>query len=450
MTKPIIAIVGRTNVGKSTLFNRLTEKHKALISKIAGTTRDRSYAECFWRGKKLTLVDTGGLDIISRETIEEGVKKQAEYAIKQADLILFVVDIQSRPLPQDKELARLLRKSKKPIILTANKADNPKLRKKISDSEWLKLGLSKPLAVSAINGSGTGDLLDKIVEQLPKTKIKKKKLSTTHYPLRITNIAIVGRPNVGKSSLLNAILGEERVIVSPVPHTTREPQDTLFTYKNHSLLLIDTAGIRKKAKVKPGLEKAGVTKSIARLRKSDIALLVIEIQGQITSQDSHLGNIISKTKSGAIIVANKFDLIEDKGSKDIKRFTNYIYNHLPQLDWAPIAFCSALNKKGIKPVLSQILEVKKQREKFIEEEILDKFFRIIIKKHPPRAKQRGAKHPYIYNLKQINTNPPLFEITVDKKENLHSSYLNYIENRLREKFGFQGTAIKIILREVRF
>lgn len=454
----LVAIVGRTNVGKSTLFNRLTEKRRALISKTVGTTRDRNYAECLWRGEKITLVDTGGLDVNRRGIIEENIKKQAEYAIEQVNLILLVVDIQTGPLPQDKELARVLRKGKKPIILVANKADNRKFREGEHDQGWLKLGLGRPWLVSANNGTGTGDLLDEIFNQLAKVKIKKRKLPVACLPVGmagyqlpiITKIAIAGRPNVGKSSLLNAILGEERVIVSPIPHTTREPQDILFTYEEQPLLLIDTAGIRRKARISPGLEKRGVEMSIARIRKSDIALLVIEIQEPVTSQDSHLANLIANTNSGAIIVANKFDLLEDQGPENIKRFTDYIYRHLPQLDWAPIVFCSTITKRGIKNILSRILAIKKERERMIEEKTLDGFFRIIIKKHPPTAARRGVKHPYIYSLKQINTNPPLFEITVDRKENLHLSYLEYIKNRLREEFGFQGTVIKILLREVEF
>ena len=439
---PKVTIVGRTNTGKSTLFNCLVEEKRALTSTIPGTTRDINYGICSWRGKKIILEDTAGLDIKPQNTIEEKAVEKTKNTIKKSDLILFTVDIKTGLLPQDKELALFVKKLKKPIILACNKADSPKLRER--GAEFYKLGLGEPLFVSAANGSGTGDLLDEIVKQLRKNKLFKR--GRTKEEKEALKIAIIGKPNVGKSSLANSILGEERVIVSDIPHTTREPQDIVVEYKNQNFILIDTAGIRRKSKSKPGLEKLGISQSFKSLKKADIAVLVTEAQKLLTSQDSRLAGLLIESKKGIIIAANKWDLVEEKTTKTQNEFKKYFYKHFPYLTWAPLVFVSSKTGQRVKNILDLALEIKEQQEKEITDRTLERFLKTIVKKHKP-SRRRGIKHPYIYELKQTGIKPPQFTLVVNDKDNVHFSYLRFIENRLREKFGFEGTAIELKLKQ---
>ncbi|PIP17619.1 MAG: ribosome biogenesis GTPase Der [Parcubacteria group bacterium CG23_combo_of_CG06-09_8_20_14_all_35_9] len=454
---PIIAIIGRTNVGKSTLFNCLIEKRKAITSKIPGTTRDRNYGQCLWQNQKFILIDTGGavevrskkLEVRNKEkkqrfAFEEEIQNQIRIALKEADLILLVVDIRMGILSQDKELALFLKKRGKPTILACNKADSPSLGK-LKD-EFFKLGLGPPLPISATTGSGVGDLLDEIVKKLPTNS----NLQPITHNLQPVKIAIIGKPNVGKSSLLNAILGEERVIISETPHTTREPQDILINYKEEQpILLVDTAGIRKQSKIKEELERLGVEKSIEALKRTDIALLVIESQKPLTTQDSHLAGLILKAKTGITIVANKWDLIEEKTQKTQAKFIYYLQEHFPYLRWAPIIFVSAKTGQRVNKILDLALKIEKERKKTISQENLEKFMDKIKKTHPARVGKKKKKYPKIYGLTQTGTAPPRFELMVSKKENLHSSYLRFIENRLRDEFSFIGTPISIETKELK-
>jgi len=455
---PFVVIFGRTNVGKSSLFNCLTEKRKALISSIEGTTRDANIGEVSWRGKNFELVDTGGIMDLKFLTekknkttdIEAKVQIKARGYIERADLILFLVDTKSGLLPQDKQMALYLKKilpTTDNIILVANKADSPRLRKEIA--EFNKLSLGEPLAISAINGSGTGDLLDEIVKKIKKFKIPSPSIIKNDKE-GIINVSIIGKPNVGKSSLVNAILKKDKLIVSPTPHTTREPQDTLIEYKNTFINLIDTAGISKRGqkgarrlKARNTLEKFSITKSLKTLINSDIALLMLDINKEITHQDAKLVEEIVKTKTSLIVVANKWDTIKDRSTK---LYTEKIYTYLPFIKWAPIQFTSALTGEKVKKVFDIVLEVAKQRKTEIQANPLNKFLSRIVKKHAP-AKGKGTKHPYIYELKQEEINPPIFSIRIGVKDNIHFSYLKFIENRLREKFGFLGTPITIYVEK---
>lgn len=441
---PLVVIFGRTNVGKSTLFNCLIEKKQALVSPIEGTTRDSNIGQLNWRGVSFNLVDTGGItDLkfllgksLKTNDIESKVQKQARSYIKQADLILFLVDNKTGLLPQDKEIASILKKiiDLKKIILIANKVDS--LNQNYKAAEFYKLSLGEPAPISAATGTGTGDLLDIIIKKLSKKSTFDNNISTLGDHI---SVCILGKPNVGKSNLLNSILGYERVIVSPIPHTTREPQDTEILYNNQPINLIDTAGISKRGKKTKGLEKYGIVKSLIALNKSNIALLVLDISEPITHQDLKLVEEIIDRKKSLIIIANKWDKII---IRDTKKFTNYIYAKLPFIQFAPIQFTSALTKEKVNKILSLILEINEQRKKEISSSILEKFISRLIRIHKP-AKGRGVKHPHIYGFKQVLANPPEFELKIGLKEDLHFSYLRFIENRLREKFGFKGTPISI-------
>jgi len=449
---PQVALIGRTNVGKSTLFNRLIEQYKALVSNQPGTTRDRNFGIVSWRGKKFTLIDTGGLDlgylpktklpkklrltqkINPDDLIEINIVKQAEIALKQADFILMVVDGKAGIQTEDKTVTNILRKSNKPYLLVVNKVD----KKSARDDIWqfTKLGLGDPLPVSATNGSGTGDLLDILIK-----KIKFQPGRKAPEPESI-KISIMGKPNVGKSSLLNAILGEERVIVTPLPHTTREAQDVEFEYQNHHFTLIDTAGIRRKAKVQKGLEKAGVTDSLLSLKNSDVALLVVETQNPLTVQDAKLAQEIIAAQTGLIIVGNKWDLIEPKDLTSQNKFINYFQKYFPALTWAPIIFVSAKTSQRVKKILDLAIKITESRKKEILEKDLEILLKKAVKKHLP-AQAKGKTHPHIYSLKQIGTAPTRFELLIHPKAEIHKSYLRYLENQIRAKWGFRGTPIVV-------
>lgn len=451
---PLIVIFGRTNVGKSTLFNCLTEKRQALVSDIAGTTRDSNLGQVYWRSHGFEIVDTGGILDLKHLTekvgdghdIDRQVQKQASQYLKRADLIIFLVDNKTGLLPQDKEMALLIKKNVKldKVILAINKVDAPKDRSKIS--EFYKLSFGQPYPVSAANGSGTGDLLDIIVEKLgglglqtvagEKNDDNKKELPVASDELRI---CIIGKPNVGKSSLLNSILGYDRVIVSPEPHTTREPQHTKIIYQGQPILLIDTAGISKKGAKTKGLEKFGIAKSLTALAKSDLALMTLDISQEITHQDAKLIEEIVEAQKSFIFIANKWDKVKER---DTKKYSNYLYGKLPFARFAPIQFTSAKTGEKIKKILDLALQIAAERKLKLSDSQLNKFLSRIVKIHRP-AKGKGVRHPRIREFKQTQANPPKFEMKIGAKEDLHFSYLRFIENRLRETYGFLGTPLSV-------
>ncbi|MFA6307807.1 MAG: ribosome biogenesis GTPase Der [Patescibacteria group bacterium] len=435
-----IAIIGRVNVGKSTLFNRLISEQKAITSHVAGTTRDRNYATCSWKDMDFSLIDTGGLERQSNDDIDEQIIDQAQMAIAEADLLLFVVDIKTGIMPADLELVKKFRKIAKPIILVANKTDNNKLRQYLPD--FYKLNLDKPWPVSAINGVGTGDLLDEIVSSLKKLK-KKKRAKEILANEKIIKVAIIGKPNVGKSSIINAILGEQRVIVSAIAHTTRDSQDIEFVYEGQKIIFVDTAGIRRRSKKSAdSFEKQSVDQSIQTIKNVDIAILVTDVNTKLSWQDKHIIEEASEAGVGFVILANKWDLIPEKTTDTVKDFEMYYKRFFPFINWVPLIFCSATKKIRIKKILDTIVSIYNEKNKVITENALDKLLKSIIKRHKP-SRGKGTKHPYIYSLKQLRTNPPIFAIKIDFKAYLHSSYLRFIENNLRYKFGFEGTPIRI-------
>ncbi len=445
---PSVALVGRKNVGKSSLFNRLIEKSKALVSDIPGTTRDVGIGTAVWRGQMLTVLDTGGLDIIKQDIIEINVRKQALRAAQKSHIILFICDAETGLLSTDLVLAKELRNVKRPVILVVNKADSPAIRRQIGD-QWKKLGFGDPVAVSAATGTGTGDLLDRIYEELGKIDLPLENIEPESV------LALIGRPNVGKSSILNAMVGEERVIVSEIAHTTREPNDTLLFYNDRPIMVVDTAGIRKHAKIGPGLENASVDKSLKAMKQADVVFLVIDAEAGVEAQDKHLAGLASESGKGIVIVVNKWDLVSEKNTKTGDQFTNELRKDLPFLWWAPVVFISAKTGQRVHQLLEMALEVRANRDKKITEDEMDKFVEEVVK---PFVKERTPhhrdalgsrkKHPHVYGIRQTRTSPPSFTVIVKDKGVLDRSYLRFMENRIRERFNFDGTPVFVHAREI--
>ncbi|MFA6107070.1 MAG: ribosome biogenesis GTPase Der [Patescibacteria group bacterium] len=471
---PKIVIFGRTNVGKSTLFNRLIEEDRALTADEEGTTRDSNYGRVEWRGVEFEIIDTGGIINLreltaplsvrqkklatakmklspDKETIDKKVQLQAREHLTRADLILFLIDAKAGMTPEDRQLALFLKEHAvdKKIILAANKTDSPKDIHRLP--EFFKLGLGDPLPVSAATGSGTGDLLDEIVSALKSGETDSETpADETPAPIRV---CIIGKPNVGKSSLVNSIFGRERVIVSSVPHTTREPQDTEFAYNGREMILVDTAGITRKAsqsrrsrapgrgsKVKINLEKEGIRRSLKSLNRADIALLVLDISQEITREDQRIADEIIGRKKSLIIIANKWDLVPEK---DVKKYTNCINDRLPFIKWAPIIFVSALTGRRTGDILSLIADISGERAKTIGEKALDKFLKRIVKIHRPVRYRASDKYPYIRKIRQAAANPPEMEVLIGARESIDSTYLRFIENQLRDQFRFIGSPISV-------
>ena len=440
-----VAIIGRINVGKSTLFNKLISEKKAIISPLSGTTRDRNYALCSWNKLDFNLIDTGGLED-SQEEMNKAIAKQIKKAMREADLILFLVDSKTGLMPADNKIAKLLQKDKKPIILIANKADNKKLRNSIA--EFYKLNLGDPLPLSAKSGSGTGDLLDEIVKILNSLKKPGKKRSEGKEG-KIIKVAIIGKPNVGKSSLINALLGEERVIVSSQAQTTRDAQNIELTYNKQKMLFIDTAGLRKKGKkTRDSFEKQSIEQSLKSIEKVDLVLFMTDISKKLTFQDKHLLDKIIEKGKGIVLVANKWDLVPAKDTNTAQEYINYYKSFIPFLKWAPLLFISATKKHRINKVLPTIISVYQEKNRTITDNALDKLLKSIVKKHKP-SRGKGTKHPYIYSIKQVDINPPTFAVQTNYKAFMQASYLKFIENNLRYKFGFQGTPLKLFIQKLK-
>lgn len=451
-TLPKIALIGRTNVGKSTLFNRLIGRKRALVSPEKNTTRDRNYAPCSWQGADFYLIDTGGLDIKAKEagapndSLEKNIIRQVDLAMQESDLLLFIIDMQTGILPDDRKIAKKLLNSKIPFILAANKADKKFLWKKTKETE--KLGLGKAVMVSARNGVGTDDLLDAIAEQLEKKQAAAEKNAELEPPpdeaIKNERIkaAIIGKPNVGKSTLLNAIIGQERMVTGTAPFTTREPHDTLMTHQDREINFIDTVGLRKKRRIGPGLEREGVMLTERQIKNANIILLVLDISEKLGVQDEHLGDEVKTLNKGIIIVANKWDLIPEKSTDSIKEYEKYIRAYFPFLNWAPIIFVSALNKQRASKISDIILQVNAERGKTVDPDELEKFVNNI-------KKNKSVKHPPYFTLKQVGIAPPHFMLHAPKKYNLHPAYLNFIERKLRENFGFPGTPVRVEMMKLK-
>ncbi len=445
---PVIALIGRTNVGKSTLFNRLTESRRALVSPVAGTTRDRAEGECLWRGRAIKIVDTGGLDVELVSDIEHNVVAQSEIAMKTADLIIFVTDVRSGPLPQDLEIAARLRDGGVPVIVVANKAERIADSLSINTKEWRLAGLPTPYAVSALRGMGVGDMLDHVWETLAKLGKPPAELSR----IEATRIAVIGRPNVGKSSLLNAILGEKRFITSPIAHTTREPNDARLEIDGRQYVLIDTAGIRKMYKVREegGLEALGVERSQNVVHRADVVLFVVDATAPIASQERTLAGLVQESSAGVIIVVNKWDLIPNKTPETINAFERMLVNSIPYMSWAPVIFVSALTSQRIEKIFELVDLVQSHRYAQATDAELDTFLRSAVKKHLP-SRHKGPAYPTALGFTQTGVAPPSYHLTIKAKTEdvLHPSYLRFLENRLREQIDISGTPIRIKVKTAR-
>lgn len=433
----MVAIVGRPNVGKSTLFNKLTGTRQAIVNEEAGTTRDRQYGKVEWTGHEFSLIDTGGWVVNSEDVFEEEINKQVKIAIEEADLILFVVDVANGATDLDMEVADILRRCDKPVLVVANKADNYGLHSYAAD--FYSFGLGDPICVSAINGSYTGDLLDRIIELLPKSE-------NVVVEEDLPRIAIVGRPNAGKSSLVNAFIGEERHIVTDIAGTTRDSIYTKYNKFGQNFYLVDTAGIRKKGKVNEDLEYYSVIRSIRAIENSDVCILMIDATRGIESQDMNIFSIIQKNKKGLVVCVNKWDLVEDKNQKVIDTFTNAIRERLAPFTDFPILFISALTKQRILKVLETAKMVYENRSRRVSTAKLNELMLPIIEETPPPAwKGKYIKIKYITQLPVGNV--PSFVFFCNLPQWIKEPYKRFLENKIRANWSFTGTPINIFIRE---
>lgn len=434
--KPIIAIVGRPNVGKSTLFNRLTQTRQAIVENVPGVTRDRLYADAEWAGRDFTLVDTGGI-VISKEgdTIEAHVTKQAQLAIKEADVIVFVCDVTQGVTGADEEVAGRLRRVNKPVLLAVNKVEN--LKREEEAHEFWTLGLDSLTTVSAEHGMGTGDLLDAIVENLPKPD------GETDEDETLIRVAVIGRPNVGKSSLVNAIVGEDRVIVSDVAGTTRDAIDVLVEKDEDRFLFIDTAGMRKRAKVEESVERYSVMRALRAVDRSQVVLMLIDAEAGVTEQDQKIVGYANEVGKACIVVVNKWDLIE-KDDRTMDKFKIQVRTRLAFMDYAMIAFLSAKTGSRIPKIFPLIKQVAAAHARRISTGELNDLVRdAYVINPPPSDKGRRLK---IYFATQPHVSPPGFVFFVNNRELVHFSYSRYLENKLRETYDFEGTPIRLYFR----
>jgi GTP-binding protein len=445
MARPVVAIVGRPNVGKSTLFNRLIGEQRAVMHDVPGTTRDRLYGTTDWRGHEMTVVDTGGIGVETDILRGPGdssrwgtlplthILDQAQEAMDEADVIVFLVDSLNGLSSADQDVANLLRRSRKPIVLGANKSEGKKGAQ--NAVELYELGLGDPIPFSAIHGTGTGDLLDAVVDQLNESPIEEEDEPDL-------SIAIVGRPNVGKSSLLNKLLGKERAIVSPIPGTTRDAVDTELKWHGQRVRLIDTAGIRRRGRIENGVEKFSVLRAVRAIERAEIAVLVIDAEDGVTAQDTHVAGYVQEAKKGLIIAVNKWDLLE-KDNSTATEYTAMVRRDLNFVDWAPLVFISALTGQRAPKVLELATAVQAQRDKRVTTPKLIEMVREAVTRHP---RSEGGRQLKIYYATQADVRPPTFVFFVNEPKLMHFTYQRYLENRIRETFGFEGTAIRMIFR----
>jgi GTP-binding protein len=458
VTKPIVALVGRPNVGKSTLFNRIVGRRVAIVEDLPGTTRDRLYADADWGGVDFVVVDTGGLEVTggrgqkvkdsrppaTAQTVgvESGLfldqmRGQAQIAIAEAEVVVFLVDAEAGLTASDQEVADILRRAEKPVILAANKADND--RRRADAVEFYALGLGDPIAVSALHGHGTGDLMDAIVEALPLTEEEEEEDERVR-------VAIVGRPNVGKSSLLNRLLGQERVIVSEVPGTTRDAIDMEIEFDGERIVLIDTAGIRRRGKIAPGVEKYSVLRALKAINRADVCLLLIDAQDGVTAQDQHIAGYILDEVKSVVVVVNKWDAIE-KDNYTMAHYTQEIRAALRFMDYVPVLFISAKTGQRVQQTLQVALQVRAERRRRISTADLNRLLQEASVRHPPKSKS-GQRLKFYY-VTQPEVDPPTFVFFVNDRKLVHFTYERYLENRIREFYGFLGTPLRLVFRSRR-
>ena len=426
-----MAVVGRPNVGKSTIFNKLTGTKISIVEDTPGVTRDRIFGEVEWLNKYFTIIDTGGIEPESDDIILSQMRNQAMLAVDMAHVILFVVDGKSGLTAADKEVADILRRTKKPVLLVVNKIDSKSQFDNVYD--FYELGLGNPIAISGANSMGLGDLLDEVVENFPEGM-------NTEYDEDVIRVAITGKPNAGKSSILNNILGEERVIVSPIAGTTRDAIDTYFEKDDNKFLLIDTAGIRRRSKVYENVERFSVIRSMSAVDRADVVLIVIDATEGVTEQDTKIAGIAHDEGKACIFVVNKWDLIE-KDNKTMGNFRMTVREKFPFMTYAPILFVSAVSNQRIGKILETVVQVSAEQNKRVTTSVLNQVIgEAIMLNQPPSDKGRRLK---IYYGTQTGVKPPTFNLFINDKELTHFSYTRYLENRLRENFGFEGTSIKI-------
>ncbi len=432
----VLAIVGRPNVGKSTLFNRLTKTRRAIVNEAAGTTRDRQYGKSEWNGKEFSVVDTGGWVVNSDDIFEGEINRQVNLAISEADVVLFVVDVNQGVTEFDSEVAHLLRQSKKQVVLAVNKVDT--FDQQWAATEFYKLGLGEPYILSAVNGLGTGDLLDEIMSRFDPNK---KEENTDELP----RFAIVGRPNAGKSSILNAFIGEESTIVTDIPGTTRDSIYTRYNKFGKDFYLVDTAGIRKKAKVNEDLEYYSVVRSIRAIENSDVCILMIDATRGIEAQDLNIFSIIQKNKKGLVVCVNKWDLVESKTTADIKGYENAIRERIAPFTDFPIIFTSAVTKQRIFKVIETALQVYENKKRKVSTAKLNEMFLPLIENYPPPAtKGKYIKIKYVTQLP--NTQIPTFVFFANLPQYVKEPYRRFLENKLRAWWDFKGTPVSIFIR----
>jgi len=434
MTSIIVAIAGRPNTGKSTLLNRLVGERKAITSLLPGTTRDRLYASTSWRGHELTLVDMGGFEAAPTSTLQQEMKGQIEVGLAEADMILFLVDAHDGVIPSDLETADVLRRSQKPVLLVVNKVDNSKYLDQLH--QFYDLGMGDPIPISAYHGQGIEDLLNKTVEGLPPP------LPPPEEPEELMKVAIIGRPNAGKSMLLNTILGEKRAIVNEAPGTTRDALDTLLHYDSEKVLLIDTAGIRRRGRIQKGIEQHSVLRVLQAIERTDIALLVTDAVEGITAQDTHILGYVQEAHKGAAIIVNKWDLIE---MKEEMKWAEAIRQRIKFMPHIPILFTSAKTGFGTEEILPTAQRIYAERLKRLPSALLDSVVTDAITAHPPLV-AKGKKRLRLLRATQTGVNPPTFVFLVNDAKLVHFSYRRYLENKLRQSFGFQGTCLHLQFR----
>ncbi len=449
MAKPIVAIVGRPNVGKSTLFNRIVGKRLAIVEDTPGITRDRLYADGDWAGREFTVVDTGGILLEEHDPLIKHVRAQADLAMEEADVILLVVDAREGITAIDQDVAEELRRTRKPVLLVVNKADNPTLEQEALD--FYALGFSEVYPVAALSGRGVGDLLDEVVRLTP------EKTEESPYPEDALRISIIGRPNVGKSSLTNAILGEERVIVSDIPGTTRDAIDTLFKRADRDFVLIDTAGIRRRGKIQGSVEYYCVLRAQRAIERSDVALLVMSGPDGVADGDKRVGGVADEAGRACVIVVNKWDLVENprpetmagrarRPSKAMREFTDLIRREMPFLSYAPVVFTSAVTGLGVQAALDTAVDAAENHSLRISTGELNRVIQEAIEARPYSERGRQLKVRYAT---MASVKPPTIILFVNTTDLFHFSYQRYLENRLREAFGFIGTPIRLFARKAK-
>lgn len=432
---PVVSIVGRPNVGKSTIFNRLIGERKAIVHDEYGVTRDRHYGESYWNGRDFTVIDTGGYLPDEMDVMVVGIREQVHIALEESDVVLFVVDADTGMNTLDKSVANLLRQQEKPVLVVSNKADNDARR--LNSTEFYELGFEDLFPISAISGTGTGELLDRVVELLPE--------STPEEDDPAPKLAFVGRPNVGKSSLLNALLNDERSIVTDIAGTTRDTINSKFSFNGKDYILVDTAGLRKRVKVKENIEFYSTVRTERAIRECDIAVLILDAVRGFEDQDKRVLREAEKFNKGLIIVLNKWDLIEDKDTNTVKEFEDYIKESVPQLDYVPILTISAINKKRIHKVIELADTVIEERAKQISTSELNNFLEGILRDRPlPMKRGRQLKIQY---MTQVKNDPPVFKFFMNNPQDMPPNYRRYIENKIRNKYQFTGVPITMVFRQ---